>query len=557
MAERDEKTQWVIERLKVLYKTKLLPLETLYKFHEFHLPAMLDSEFDAVPQVLMVGQYSTGKTSFIEYLLGAKFPGQRVGPEPTTDRFVAVMHGSDDRVVPGNALAVERGSAFRGLQRFGTAFLNRFEGAQLNSKVLEKMTIIDTPGILSGEKQRLQRGYDFTDVCNWFAERSDLILLLFDAHKLDISDEFKRTIEKLKGHEDKIRCVLNKADQVDEQRLMRVYGALMWSMGKIVQSPEVLRVYLGSFWDQPLEFDECKALFETEEAELMSDFRTLPRNSAVRKINELVKRTRLAKVHAYIIGHLQKEMPALMGKEKKQKQLLEALPAVFRTVQKTYNLPPGDFPDLETFRAKLSEGYNFAKFPRLKPSMIADLDAVLANDIPQLMAHLPRKEDPGLDMAAIGVDAVAAAGGGGGGQAPAPVSAAAEAAGAAAGAAASAGNPFAAPPPPAPSGNPFGAAKPAGPAWVVEEDEARFKILFDSLGPSAGKLNGGQVMGSMQETGCATDDLRVIWELADVDKDGLLDGPEFALAMWLCHHVAAGNPCPAELSPEMVPPSKR
>jgi hypothetical protein len=39
----------------------------------------------------------------------------------------------------------------------------------------------------------------------WFAERVDRILLLFDAHKLDISDEFKRSIEALRGHDDKIR----------------------------------------------------------------------------------------------------------------------------------------------------------------------------------------------------------------------------------------------------------------------------------------------------------------------------------------------------------------
>ena len=35
------------------------------------------------------------------------FPGIRIGPEPTTDRFIAVMHADQDGVIPGNALVGE------------------------------------------------------------------------------------------------------------------------------------------------------------------------------------------------------------------------------------------------------------------------------------------------------------------------------------------------------------------------------------------------------------------------------------------------------------------
>lgn len=117
-------------------------------------------------------------------------------------------------MVPGNALAVASDMPYRGLEKFGVAFLNRFEGSQVPNQVLRNMTLIDTPGVLSGEKQRTSRGYDFTAVTGWFAQRADLILILFDAHKLDISDEFRAVIESLKGNDDKIRCILNKADQV-------------------------------------------------------------------------------------------------------------------------------------------------------------------------------------------------------------------------------------------------------------------------------------------------------------------------------------------------------
>lgn len=61
-------------------------------------------------------------------------------------------------------------------------------------------------------------------------------------------------------------------------------------------------MYVGSFWDEPLMYDDNAALFDMEERDLMNDLRELPRNSAVRKINELVKRCRLAKVNDEGVG---------------------------------------------------------------------------------------------------------------------------------------------------------------------------------------------------------------------------------------------------------------
>lgn len=133
--------------------------------------------------------------------------------------------------------------------------------------------------------------------------------MLFDAHKLDISDEFHEALNAVKvgltflarflavqGYDDKIRVVLNKSDQVNTQQLMRVYGALMWSLGKVISTPEVVRVYIGSFWDQPFLHSENRALFEAESADLFEDLQSLPRNAALRKLNDLIKRARLAKV---------------------------------------------------------------------------------------------------------------------------------------------------------------------------------------------------------------------------------------------------------------------
>lgn len=126
--------QTVAEGLRQLYSQKLLPLEEHYRFHDFHSPALEDADFDNKPMVLLVGQYSTGKTTFIRHLIEQDFPGMRIGPEPTTDSFIAVMHGPTEGMVPGNALVVDPRRPFRKLNAFGNAFLNRYSSLTRGSR---------------------------------------------------------------------------------------------------------------------------------------------------------------------------------------------------------------------------------------------------------------------------------------------------------------------------------------------------------------------------------------------------------------------------------------
>ncbi|XP_066474773.1 EH domain-containing protein 3 isoform X1 [Tiliqua scincoides] len=528
--------QTVSEGLKKLYKTKLLPLEDYYKFHEFHSPALEDADFDNKPMVLLVGQYSTGKTTFIRYLLEQDFPGMRIGPEPTTDSFIAVMQGDVEGIIPGNALVVDPKKPFRKLNAFGNAFLNRFVCAQLPNAVLESISVIDTPGILSGEKQRISRakevgyssrhrcpygGYDFAAVLEWFAERVDRIILLFDAHKLDISDEFSEVIKALKNHEDKMRVVLNKADQIETQQLMRVYGALMWSLGKIVNTPEVIRVYIGSFWSHPLLIPDNRKLFEAEEQDLFRDIQSLPRNAALRKLNDLIKRARLAKVHAYIISSLKKEMPSVFGKDNKKKELVNNLGETYGRIEREHQISPGDFPNLKKMQEQL-QAQDFSKFQPLKSKLLDAVEDMLANDIAQLMV-LVRQEESQRPVQMVKGGAFEGTLHG-------------------------------------PFGHGYGEGAGEGiddAEWVVARDKPMYDEIFYTLSPVDGKITGASAKKEMVRSKLPNTVLGKIWKLSDIDKDGMLDDDEFALANHLIKVKLEGHELPNELPSHLIPPSKR
>eukprot|EP01031_Cornospumella_fuschlensis_P044876 gene44876-54891_t len=131
----------VIKRLKAIYREQLLPVEKQYLFHKFNQPEILDAELSAKATVLLIGQYSTGKTSFIRTLIGTDYPEMHIGPEPTTDRFIAVVHGEETKTIKGNALTGVSELPFSSQSDIGTRFLNKCRAAVVNVIMLQILTI--------------------------------------------------------------------------------------------------------------------------------------------------------------------------------------------------------------------------------------------------------------------------------------------------------------------------------------------------------------------------------------------------------------------------------
>lgn len=158
---------------------------------------------------------------------------------------------------------------------------------------------------------------------------------------------------------------------------------------------------------------------EREKHDLIQEMMSLPQNAIVRRINELVKRARSVKVHAYIIHYLKKQMPYVIGKSDKQRKLLERLDREFVACARRYNLPIGDFPNVDVYRKMLREIKDISDFKRLDKNLVYEMDRVLTHDIPLLLQKATAKSNkPGSGsaaavqfMPAVGGDSTSSSGG--------------------------------------------------------------------------------------------------------------------------------------------------
>lgn len=241
-ALRSEMLEMVAEQLTPValrYGYSDVPLETTIKWR---------------PQVLVLGSYSSGKSTLINDFLGLKV--QATGQAPTDDSFTVITY---DDSMPADAppqvtetrdgkyLLNDSEYPFESLKKHGQRFAAHFRLKKVNAPFLKNLAIIDTPGMLDSITER-DRGYDYQEVIGDLAQIVDLVLVLFDPHKAGTVREAHTSLRETlpsRTFEDRVLFVLNRIDECASMiDLLRVYGTLCWNLSQITGRKDIPMIHL-------------------------------------------------------------------------------------------------------------------------------------------------------------------------------------------------------------------------------------------------------------------------------------------------------------------------
>ncbi|XP_040297748.1 sarcalumenin isoform X2 [Bufo bufo] len=393
-----------LQKLRKIYHSSIKPMELSYKYNELRQYEITDGEITSKPMVLFLGPWSVGKSTMINYLLGLdETPHQLyTGAEPTTSEFTVLMHGPKLKTIEGIVMAADSARSFSPLEKFGQNFLEKLIGIEIPHKLLERVTFVDTPGIIENRKQQ-ERGYPFNDVCQWFIDRADLIFVVFDPTKLDVGLELEMLFRQLKGRESQIRIILNKADSLATQELMRVYGALFWSLAPLINVTEPPRVYVSSFWPEDYQPETHRELFLKEEISLLEDLTQVIENRLENKIAFIRQHAIRVRIHALLVDrylHTYKDkMTFFSDGELVFKDILEDPDKffIFKSILAKTNVSKFDLPNREAYKDFFGVN-SVTSFKLLSQQcsymggcLIEKIERAITRELPDLIGSISKK----------------------------------------------------------------------------------------------------------------------------------------------------------------------
>ncbi len=242
------------------------------------------------PLVLVIGNYSSGKSTFINEFVGEAI--QRTGQAPTDDSFTVITAPEPSwptEELPGTTLVNDERLPFTSLRRFGESFLAHFRLKAVDSPNLEELALVDTPGMLDSVTEK-DRGYDYLGVIKELARLADLIILMFDPHKAGTIKEtyqaIRSTLPAAAG-EDRVVYVLNRIDECENlSDLVRAYGTLCWNLSQMTGRKDIPRIFI-TFAPRQEQVPPELEVWLQEREELKAAIKKAPRMSVNRILEEV------------------------------------------------------------------------------------------------------------------------------------------------------------------------------------------------------------------------------------------------------------------------------
>ncbi|MCJ7830008.1 MAG: dynamin family protein, partial [Desulfobacterales bacterium] len=266
----------LLEEIQAWLRGRLFPL-----FEKYHLDLEdLEATIKWKPVVLLLGNYSSGKSTLINELLGKEI--QRTGQAPTDDSFTVITAPGPEAAeqeIPGSTLVNDRNLPFASLKAYGAQFIAHFQMKLVHSPLLENLAIIDSPGMLDSVTEK-GRGYDFPKVIGTLARLADLVVLMFDPHKAGTIKEtyttIRNTLPETSG-EDRVAFVMSRIDECDNLGdMVRSYGTLCWNLSQMTGRKDIPRIFL-TFSNQAGHSSEALAVWVDERNQLVHKILSTPK----------------------------------------------------------------------------------------------------------------------------------------------------------------------------------------------------------------------------------------------------------------------------------------
>lgn len=357
------------DKIRECYADPLAPLAEQFMFRR---PPTV-GEVRRPPQVLLLGNHSSGKSTFVNHLLGAEV--QKTGVAPTDDSFTIITYGAAEADRDGPSVVSNPDLPYEGLRHFGDQLVSHVRLKLRPAELLRTVTLIDSPGMIDEARAENGRGFDFPGVVRWFAERADLVMIFFDPDKPGTTGETLQVFqESLAGIDHKLLIVLNKMDRFQNLHdFARAYGALCWNLGKVIPRKDLPMIY-NTF--VPGEGRPRSALpmddFDSAREDLIEQLRRAPTRRMDNQITQMQAYAERLRLHAFVIDEAARRYRSLRAR---WRALLFLLFAVLTAGAVATGLIVA-LPVLAVLAAAAVAVVEFVTLPRARTRIVERLDEI-------------------------------------------------------------------------------------------------------------------------------------------------------------------------------------